>query len=664
MKRIALVILAALLLPATAHAAYVAPGASIVSASLQLREQGDDTSDQPDLSADGRYVVFHTTARNLFPADIADPPNAFYAGGVFRRDLVSGALELVALGDLRQEGLSEVLATGASTPSVSGDGRYVAFTTGAALVPQDTNGATDVYVRDMTKSRSDASAYELVSAKDGGDAAAAYAKPNPDRPLRDPGADTTTGTSISDDGRAVAFSVREMSTDLPDHATVDVPPGQILVRDRVTKRTTLVTTMLGSDPPRPIDGGTDLPAQVGALVLSADGTTIAWTGQFAFQQTRLLPSESIEPRSFYYLWRRVADGPTAPTRRITGPVDLDDPACDGTYTPSFSATGPCYGPLADSDSGITSISGSPPALSADGRRVALLAGASPRGISGGAVLDLFVTDMSPGVSRKAGTVELTREGVGRDPVDSSALSSVAMSEDGRWLAVLTQRTRFTLPALAQFGDARARLGVDDLYLVDLASRTIQRAIHSFTGGDPDLSIQPPVSLSANGGRIAFASAADNLFFGDANQRTDAFAVDRLDAPPPAPDEVEPPVDDPAPIQDPAVTRPAKLSVFVRRSAAGKIKLQVRAPAPGTLTVKVRGKPGDSDGVQRGAAKLLATLTKKLKKKGTVTVTVTLAKRYRSGLKRARTLDASATVRLAPKRGVALERSLSVRFKSR
>src|SRR5262245_30460929 len=183
-----------------------------MSASLQLREQGDDSSDLPDLSADGRYVVFHTLARNLFPADITDPPNQFYAGGVFRRDLASGALELVALGDLRQEGSSELLATGASAPSVSGDGRYVAFTTGAALVPQDTNGATDVYVRDMSKPRSDASAYELVSAKDGGDAAASYAKPSPDRPLRDPGADTTAGTSISDDGRTVAFFVREMST--------------------------------------------------------------------------------------------------------------------------------------------------------------------------------------------------------------------------------------------------------------------------------------------------------------------------------------------------------------------------------------------------------------------------------------------------------------------
>ena len=58
--------------------AYVAPGATLVSASLTLREQGDDASGQADLSSDGRYVVFSTTARNLFPPDIADPAGAFY----------------------------------------------------------------------------------------------------------------------------------------------------------------------------------------------------------------------------------------------------------------------------------------------------------------------------------------------------------------------------------------------------------------------------------------------------------------------------------------------------------------------------------------------------------------------------------------------------------
>jgi hypothetical protein len=653
----------ALLAAAAPALAYVAPGATIVSASLDRLEQGDDASGQPDVSAAGRYVVFRTAARNLFPDAIADPPGAYYAGGVYRRDLVSGALDLVALGDVRDGITDDVVSTGASAPSVSGDGRWVAFTTAAALVPADTNGASDVYVRDMNLPPSDPAAYELISARDGGDVPATYVKPDPDRPDRDPGADSSPGTAISDDGRTVAFAVREVGSDLPEHAAADVPAGQVFVRDRALKRTTLVTRVAGSDPPRPIDAGTGVLSGLGPVVLSADGSTVAWAGQTAGQQTRFLDGESSDPRTYYYLWRRVADGAAAPTRRITGASDPDDPACDGHFTPSFTAAGPCYGPLGDVEQSFGSIASFAPALSADGRRVAFLTPAPPRGLTTGTVPDLFVTDMSAGVSRKAATVELTRETTGRDPTDSAALTSVAMSEDGRWVAIVTQRTRFALPALSQLGDVRAKVGVDDLYLVDLSARTVERAVHAYTGGDIDAGVQTQVSLSADGRRMVFASGADDLFFGDANQRADVFAVDRLDSAPPAPADVEAP-DEPAadPLPEPAPP-PARLSVFVRRAPAGKVRLLVKAPAKGTLTVAVRGRAADADGVQRGAAKLLGTLKLKVKKKGNVTVDVAVAKRYRAGLKRAGTLDAEASLRLVPAKGSPLERTVAVRFKA-
>src|SRR5690242_18455227 len=137
-------LLGVLAIPAPAAYAYVAPGARIASASLTLREQGDDSSGVPDLSADGRYVVFRTTSRNLFPPEIKDPPGRHYRGGVFRRDLLTGALELVALGDLLTDGDDTLVLRGADSPSVSADGRYVSFSTAEPLAPQDTNTNVDV----------------------------------------------------------------------------------------------------------------------------------------------------------------------------------------------------------------------------------------------------------------------------------------------------------------------------------------------------------------------------------------------------------------------------------------------------------------------------------------------------------------------------------------
>jgi hypothetical protein len=68
-------------------------------------------------------------------------------------------------------------------------------------------------------------------------------------------------------------------------------------------------------------------------------------------------------------------------------------------------------------------------------------------------------------------------------------------------------------------------------------------------------------------------------------------------------------------------------------------------------------------VQRGSPKLLGQRTIKAKKKGDVIIDVTLAKRYRSGLRKARSLDASAAVTFKPARGESLQRTISVRFKA-
>ena len=57
------------------------------------------------------------------------------------------------------------------------------------------------------------------------------------------------------------------------------------------------------------------------------------------------------------------------------------------------------------------------------------------------------------------------------------------------------------------------------------------------GGEADGNVLGTPSLSDDGTRVAYLSAASNLFFGDANGRTDASVSDWLPVAPPATDPV-------------------------------------------------------------------------------------------------------------------------------
>ncbi|HEY5815226.1 MAG TPA: hypothetical protein VIS95_02680 [Solirubrobacterales bacterium] len=510
-------------------------GAQLVSADYNRLEQGDDSTVFAAISADGRYVAFQTLARNFFADDDPDPPGKYRAGGIFRFDLQTRALQKVADGDLfAEEGeneSNEFLRLGASNPSISADGRYVAFATAEpGLVAADTNDNVDVYVRDMAIPIGSPGAFDLVSARDGGDLPASYGPPPFPFPGSEPGAEVSRGVAISADGGKVAFRT-EAPSDLPAGGSTDVPAGQIFLRDRMADTTTLVTAKRD-----PGTGAMTAEPAGGALgaALSGDGTTVAWTGGNATDQTRFLGGENSASIFFYYLWRRVGDGPSAPTRRITGLADPDDPGCPPEATTNFDQTsiGPCYGPLTDQESNRAGIVAQLPALSGDGYTVAFLTGAGPRPLPfTGSGLDLYVTEMRPGLTRKASTVELTRDTVGSDPATSPPIDSVAISGGGRYLGLTTARTRFALPALQLLGEPRLVPGVRELYVVDLQARTLERVTHSYSAGDIAADVQNGVTISSDGAHVAFTSFAGDLFFGDANQSTDAFVATRRPDPP-------------------------------------------------------------------------------------------------------------------------------------
>jgi hypothetical protein len=91
------------------------------------------------LSADGRFVAFASDADNLLPNDTNGVRD------VFVRDLVTGQT-IVASVDANTNA-----ADGPSSePAISGNGRYVAFSSTADnLAPNDSNRARDVFVRDL-----------------------------------------------------------------------------------------------------------------------------------------------------------------------------------------------------------------------------------------------------------------------------------------------------------------------------------------------------------------------------------------------------------------------------------------------------------------------------------------------------------------------------------
>jgi Tol biopolymer transport system component len=98
--------------------------------------EGDDWSLRPAISADARFVAFHSVAGNLVPGD---GNNDF---DIFVRDRQAGTTVRASVTTAGTEGGFQL---GSSNPSLSADGRVVAFESEAALVPEDSEFPVDVF---------------------------------------------------------------------------------------------------------------------------------------------------------------------------------------------------------------------------------------------------------------------------------------------------------------------------------------------------------------------------------------------------------------------------------------------------------------------------------------------------------------------------------------
>ena len=189
----------------------------------------------PVISADGRYVTFVSDATNLVSNTISNGPH------LYRRDLVANTTELV---DADLAGVGSTIDLNNLIPSLSADGRYVAFSApDGNLTGADDNNFEDVFVRDMQ-----AATNELISAR------ATTLVPQTGNAAAAPGL-----VSISADGNRVAYA--SLATDLI--AADANNNSDIFVWDRLGLSNVLVSV------------GTDgLPARGGASIspqLSADG---------------------------------------------------------------------------------------------------------------------------------------------------------------------------------------------------------------------------------------------------------------------------------------------------------------------------------------------------------------------------------------------------------
>lgn len=203
----------------------------------------------PSISGDGRYVSLYSHSGNLVPADRTLGTWLYQHTDVFVRDCVEGTTSKVSADPLGR------ISNGSSYYSaLSADGRFVAFDSSASdLVPADTNGKRDIFVRDTWSGT--ITRVNLASGEEAND--------------------HSYRTSISANGRFVAFASLASNLVLLDKNGLY----DIFVHDRETGRTTRASVSTGG-----AEGNepSDAPA------ISADGTRIA----FHSEASSLVPGDT------------------------------------------------------------------------------------------------------------------------------------------------------------------------------------------------------------------------------------------------------------------------------------------------------------------------------------------------------------------------------------
>ena len=383
---------------------------------------------------------------------------------------------------------------------ISGRGRYVVFHSKASnLVPGDTNGDWDVFLRDR---RTDATVRVSV-ASDGSQANR-----------------SSTEAVISADGRYVAFTSDASNLIGWDNNG----RSDVFVHDLVTKATRRVSIGRG------LQGNGDSYQPT----ISAHGRYVAFTSE----ASNLVAGDTRAGGSDVFLRDRLAKV----TRRVSvarDNADVDrqpdssepDISADGRYV-AFSSIAPN---LVTGDTNrfsdvfvydrVTKVTrrvsvggghaeangeSNMPAISAHGRYVAFASFAS--NLSAGdtnLVFDVFVRDRGAKVTRRV-----------------SIATNGADGSDVSWQPAISMHGRFVaFQSMAPNLGAGDRNEAFDVFLRDRGTKvTHQMSVAS--GGAPGNSESNLPAISAHGRYVAFSSAAFNLVAGDTNDAFDVFVHNR------------------------------------------------------------------------------------------------------------------------------------------
>jgi Tol biopolymer transport system component len=585
---------------------------------------------EPALSGDGQFVAF--------VGQLGGHP------GLFRKDLTTGAITLIVERHHAEEKLE--------APSISAEGRFVAFTTGQALLPEldSEPESSDVYVADLGTSPP---TFELASSSEGHSMSG--------------GSKAASDVSMSADGSEVAF----------------VNQGQVYLHRVGVKNPVLISVKKGvapSESPQPVPGPGGGAYQPAGAAISADGNAVAWIGENLAGQVSLLPEEEIAIRGFeggIYpyrepLWRLVptTSEPNPPTRRIVGG---GDPLAPGCPTGGSLAEPACQGPFPTLDKsheefiannigegwGLTL-----PKLSADGQTVVACGAPEEFG-------DLFVVDMASGLRRIEAVRQLTKwtnpSPAARTIAQINAfqpyvgsIGECAISPEGNYVAFTTLREFFSGGSTLVTPTPSVPAVYPELYQINIENRTIERAtpgpgtevsLASGEGGEAQGGAELP-SYSADGRLLAFADKSYNLVAGDANEKSDVFLVESTP---------------PAPIEQTAISpRPSAISVIpARRLTAhavsrpnGAIRIIATVPGAGTLRVSAKSPLGP-----RLRSRVVDSAHRSSAGGGEVRVELKLPRRWRQLARRKGGLYTWLELQFKGSEGSPLQQQFAARFRA-